>query len=915
MTSQRLINKSLSVIALQSRITVVVLTGFILGLLFMLKVSYNHAKSNLLENYKNNFLQRTTILDNSIGNVVAHINRMKSVSDETYRIHDDSIDVFSMHQTFLRRVSKNEKKGYYIWMLGNDYTGVDVYSTIAGKELEMSPHYLKTMMMSLRLQEVQRSYHSNSTNVVLSYYISEKQLLTQIYPPIPFDEIITDTVPFSTFISKAYEVYHEFLTVENNPDKRLFWTRPYIDRAGNGMMVTCAVPIVYNGEPLGVVGADVLLDFLNSHTQSTNELPGRFQLASQHGDIISQTDLVYTKEDELLKTSNSKSGDSSNHKYDWSVTKSGDYYLSKSLTNAPWEYRVELERGQVFLTTIDSIKAIILLVALILFIIPILFLYIKRKLIVPGIKAERELEQLNQELESTVQERTRQLRHREENLKITLNSIADAVLSTDMNGTVLGINPVAESLLGISSEAAIGKNADDIFCIFDAKTKTRLESPIRIVLESGRIYSIEKGTLLRAKDDLEYLIADSCAPIMSVDNVMVGTILVFRDVSDELRLEAELHHHSKMDAIGQLAGGISHDFNNMIGGILGAAELLKSSGEIVDDENVELVDIIIETSKRSSELTSKLLAFSRKGSIASTIIDLHKVLKNSVSILSRTIDKRITIVTHFDADTVSIIGDNSALQNSFMNIGINASHVMTEGGILEFTTENIELDNEYCEVSPFILYPGSYVKVSIRDTGTGIPEELLQKVFDPFFTTKKEGEGTGLGLAAVYGTVKTHKGEISVESTPGIGTTFHILLPCSEITLVDDKREAAIVKGKGNVLFIDDEKILRITGKKMLEELGYTVILAESATEGLHLFQDQHSSIDLVISDLIMPEMNGSTLFYKFKEINPDCPFIIASGFTKNESIAALKKDGLRGFLNKPFSISEISVLLARVLE
>lgn len=914
MSTDKPIYKSLSAIILQSRITILILIAFIVGLLFLLKVSYDHSKSNLLDHYENIFSQRATILDNSIGEVVEHLKRMKSVSDECFKIPDDSIMASSVYESFKKQVTYNDNKKFFLWRTEQNYSGLNVFSNIAGKKLIKDPQYLKTIIMSLRIQEVQRSFHENCPNTALSYYISNEQYFTQIYPPIPLSEMVEEVDSFPDFIDKAYEVYHEFLDPLKNPEYKHFWTRPYIDRAGNGMMVTCAVPIVSKGKILGVLGADILLGFLNKHTKHNAELPGHFQLVSEYGDIISKTDLIYNKEDELQNDTSLIIDKKEHDEVQWRKDAKGNYYLAEHLNSAPWSYIAELDNRTIFQSTLSSIKVDILIIFVILITIPFLFYYIKKKIVLPGLKAEIDLQELNSKLESTVHERTKQLIQREENLKITLNSIADAVISTDINGTILGINPVASYLLGIAKEEAVGKSSDEIFNIFDPDTLKKLPSPIQNVLKTEEPYSINKGTLLKTIDGNEYLISDTCAPIISGEKEMVGTILVFRDVSDEIRMEKQLIHNRKMDAIGQLAGGISHDFNNMIGGILGAAELIKRSGEIDSDENSELINIIIETSKRSSELVAKLLAFSRKESFTLTGIDIHKVLDDTISILKRTIDKQINIVVDMQAENLSVFGDNAALQNSFMNIGINASQVMKEGGELEFSTKNLEIDELYCHASSFNLIPGTYIQIAIRDNGTGISKNVITKIFDPFFTTKDEGEGTGLGLAAVYGTVKSHKGEILVESDLGIGTTFFILLPCSDTKIKLEKKDERIITGKGNILLIDDEKIIRVTVKNVLKKLGYTAIIAKTPSEGLSIFKEKHSEIDLVISDMIMPEMNGSTLFYKFKEIDSKCPFIILSGFTRDQSVLSLQEDGLSGFIKKPFSISEMSRVIQKVL-
>ena len=381
-------------------------------------------------------------------------------------------------------------------------------------------------------------------------------------------------------------------------------------------------------------------------------------------------------------------------------------------------------------------------------------------------------------------------------------------------------------------------------------------------------------------------------------------------------LQEQLNHSRKMDAIGQLAGGIAHDFNNMLAGIMGSAQLLKLPTRNLDEKSIRYVDMILRASTRAANLTAKLLAFGRKGKINSTPVNIDKIIKDTVDLLRQTIDKKIEIEIIKETLNNSVIGDNSALQNAFINLGINASHAMKNGGKLTFLTKNINLDNFYCEASPFQIEPGNYIEIEIRDTGTGINSKNLKKIFEPFFTTKEQGEGTGLGLAAVYGTVQAHHGSIIVYSEIGKGTVFHIYLPLSEEIVKNETiTEKILTEASGQILLVDDEELIRITGKHVLEEMGFNVLIAENGEEAVKLFTKKKNEIDLVIMDMIMPKMNGSDAFYLMKKIDPECKIVISSGFTKDENLNELRKNGLAGFIPKPFSSIELSRLLRDVME
>jgi len=328
-----------------------------------------------------------------------------------------------------------------------------------------------------------------------------------------------------------------------------------------------------------------------------------------------------------------------------------------------------------------------------------------------------------------------------------------------------------------------------------------------------------------------------------------------------------------------------------------------------------LIDIIINAAVRSADLTKKLLAFGRKGKIHSTLIDLHDIINDSSAIIARTFDKKINLVVNTEALSSYIVGDNSAIQNSIMNLGINAAHSMEDGGNLTLTTKNIRFDKNYCETSAFELIPGEYIELEVRDSGCGIPLEHIKDIFEPFFTTKEEGVGTGLGLSAVYGTVKDHHGAITVYSESGTGTVFHLYFPCSGNEVEQKETNNTIIAGSGIILLVDDEELIRMTGKLLLESMGYTVQLANNGLEAVELFEKNYSDITLVIIDIIMPVMNGREAFLKMKEIDPECRVIMASGFTNNENIEGLHQQGLKGFLNKPFSRYELSQVLTSALE
>lgn len=383
---------------------------------------------------------------------------------------------------------------------------------------------------------------------------------------------------------------------------------------------------------------------------------------------------------------------------------------------------------------------------------------------------------------------------------------------------------------------------------------------------------------------------------------------------EKSKLQGQLNHKSKMDSLGQIAGGVAHDFNNLLSGITGAAELMQMQETDLSIKGYKYLDIILKASENAANLTDKLLAFSRKNRLDIKAINAQSIIEETVEFLENTLDKKIRINLISDSQHLNFLGDYSSIQNVLMNICINSSHAMPEGGDIQITTELMTLEKIYCESSQFDLIPGDYIGISIIDSGCGIPDENLDYIFDPFFTTKEVGKGTGLGLAAAYGIIKDHHGEIIIKSKINIGTTLQINLPVTEISILPIEGTVPVSKGTGTVLLVDDEDYNRDLGKDVLEHLGYNVLLADNGQSAIEIFHQKYTEIDVVIMDMIMPVMNGSDAAIRMKEIDENCIIIIASGYTNDKSSEELKRSGITSFIHKPYNISELSQLLKELL-
>ncbi len=388
---------------------------------------------------------------------------------------------------------------------------------------------------------------------------------------------------------------------------------------------------------------------------------------------------------------------------------------------------------------------------------------------------------------------------------------------------------------------------------------------------------------------------------------ILSLVGVHTDITDHKQMEDRLHQAEKMDAIGKLAGGVAHDFNNQLGGIMGLGELL--CNRLTDPQLRDYALSIVTAATRASDITSKLLAFARKGQYQYTVVDIHSIILEVVGILSHSIDKRIKIETVLDAAPSTTMGDPSQLQSALLNLAINSRDAMPEGGMLIFTTKTEFLDYQFCISRPYEIHPGSYVCISVKDTGCGIAKDKIERIFEPFFTTKMVGKGTGMGLAAVYGTIKMHKGAINVQSELGKGATFNVYLPLSSRDVCNIAAPAPITyaSSPSKILVVDDEEVIRKVAESILNELGYRTICCDDGKSAVKFYQEHWQEIDLVLLDMVMPEMNGPETFAAIKKINPQVSVIISSGYSLNGVAQAMLNDGVCGFIQKPFRRLQLS--------
>jgi len=470
--------------------------------------------------------------------------------------------------------------------------------------------------------------------------------------------------------------------------------------------------------------------------------------------------------------------------------------------------------------------------------------------------------------------------------------------------------------VGVAPEAFIGKNDLEMgSSTADSYRKDDLQ-----VMATGEPIRHREEQIQTARGE-RWLLTDK-VPHRDESGRIVGIIGFAVDITERKNAEAalrqsedQLRQSQKMDAIGQLAGGVAHDFNNQLSVILGYANILS---EKVEQPNLRVfADSICGAARRSAELTQKLLVFARKGQTQTAPVDLHKIMIETLEMLERAVDKRIVLDKSLKAESAVVIGNASNLQNALLNLGINARDAMPDGGALTYSTENAELDASFCSGPHKDIVPGEYLKISVSDTGTGMSDEVKKHLFEPFFTTKPVGKGTGLGLASVYGTVKQHAGVLTVASSVGRGTTFTIYFPLAEQTTTQTNKKSVTfqIDKTLRILVVEDEEILRTLTVYMLCESGHVVHEAEDGKAAVNFYKSHWREIDLVVLDMVMPEMNGHDTFLALKEINPAVKAILATGYSLNSEVQEVLDDGVMEFIQKPFDPKQLYDTIAKVMK
>lgn len=493
----------------------------------------------------------------------------------------------------------------------------------------------------------------------------------------------------------------------------------------------------------------------------------------------------------------------------------------------------------------------------------------------------------------------KRLNQRFQQLAAIVESSEDAIISKTLEGVILTWNAGAERLYGYPAAEAIGC---PMTMLLPADRPNEENEILSRISRGERVEHFE--TVRRRKGGECIDVALTISPIRDAHGHIIGASHVARNITDRKRLDEQFRHAQKLESLGVLAGGVAHDFNNLLTGILGNTSLAL---EVLSTNNPArpILRDVLNASERAALLTRQLLAYAGKGRFVIEPINLSGLVREISSLIQTSI-ANVQLRLELREELPLVLADASQIQQVVMNLVINGAEAIGQdkNGTVLVTTGVQDVDERYLLTTlgeKAVLSPGLYVTLEVHDTGCGMDQATLARIFDPFFTTKFTGRG--LGLSAVQGIVRGHKGAIKVYSQPGKGTTFKVFLPVTEQPARSSPVVPAVMNGGGElVLVVDDEEIIRRTAKSMLERHGYTVVVAEDGQRGLEIFRIVYDKVAAVLLDMTMPVLGGEETFSRLKEIRPDVKVLLSSGYNESEAIRRFTGKGLAGFIQKPYS-------------
>lgn len=491
-------------------------------------------------------------------------------------------------------------------------------------------------------------------------------------------------------------------------------------------------------------------------------------------------------------------------------------------------------------------------------------------------------------------------------LKLALDQSVDGISIHGMDGRFIYVNKAFASMHGYSSEALVGIKIGGVVSEDELRNNLHRKNHI---LHDG---SWTGESTHRRRDGHHFPVFISITQLVNDQMTPEAYLSFVRDITQQKEIEAQLRHAQKMEALGTLAGGIAHNFNNLLMGIQGTASLILLDTD-PDHPHYQKLKSIEKMVQSGSKLTNQLLGYAREGRYEVKPSHLNSLVRETAETFALA---KKEIIIHFDLETTlfGIRADQDQIEQVLLNLFINASEAMPSGGHLHLSTKNVT--HKAMQGKPYKPKKGPYVLLRVKDTGVGIDRETIDRIFEPFFTTKGLVSGTGLGLSSVYGIVKAHGGYIDVQSEKGQGSTFNIYLPAWEKILpTGSKSTKETLRGEETILLVDDEDIILSVGEQMLQSMGYKALVAQGGREAVELYEKKKDRINLVVLDLIMPDLGGAETFEFLKQVNPNLKILLSSGYGRDGQVEEILERGCDGFIQKPFDINELSSKIRGILD
>lgn len=508
-------------------------------------------------------------------------------------------------------------------------------------------------------------------------------------------------------------------------------------------------------------------------------------------------------------------------------------------------------------------------------------------------------------IESELKDREARFRLLSQEFQALLNGIPDGLTLLSPDLTVLWVNSTMALAMGMEQSAIIGRHC---FELWHRRSVPCRKCPVQVCFATGK----PEMSTFRNEDGMT--IELRVVAVKDDNGTVIKVIQIGRDITEQKNLEHQLHHSQKMEAVGQLAGGVAHDFNNILTATIGFATLMLMKME-PNNPLRHYAEQILSSSEKAAILTQSLLAFSRKKVMSLQPTDLNEVIKNGQKLLQRLIREDIEFKLELRPEALTVMADSVQLEQVFMNLVSNARDAMRDGGVVFIKTEQFSMDTSFTHSHGYGK-PGRYACISVSDTGGGMDEKTREKIFEPFFTTKEVGKGTGLGLAIVYGIIKQHNGFIKVHSEPGHGTTFKLYLPLVSAAVAEnEKTVSAYLRGsEETVLLAEDDENVRKANREILENFGYNVIEATDGEDAIDKFAGSKDRINLLILDVIMPKRNGREVYETARKIRADVKALFISGYTADFFVQKGFLDNSLHFIEKPVSPEKLLLKISEVL-